>query len=325
MRSWGVEMRFDANKEHEVGRAIRMAEMKTREVLSGFDIAEDILRTRPKREERTRAGAVDRLEEAVLALRNQAKVANDVEMTAAANQAGRLWDEAESLRWQLAMSAMRIARGEARKLSCTLMAEEDLVQEGYIGLLRAARRYDPDRGIRFTTYARWWVRAQMTRALETAGRMVRLPGGAVEQLRNLQRAIERLDQAGVNYKLEDVAAEIGIDTNRAELLLSHRGIVSIDQPDEDGLKVGDRLPASGHRSDPHLNTSLLQELTHMESAMHRVLDERERYILSEHFGLRGRKARTMADIGKTMGLSRERVRQIESAALRRLRSNIASN
>jgi RNA polymerase primary sigma factor len=317
-------MRFDSEKEQEVGRAIRMAEMSTREVLAGFDVAETILRARPKREERTRAGAVDRLEEAVMALRTTAKQLQDAEMMAAANQAGRHWDEAESLRWQLAMSAMRIARGEARKLSCSLMAEEDLVQEGYIGLLRAARRFDPDRGIRFTTYARWWVRAQMTRALETAGRMVRLPGGAVEQLRNLQRAMERLDQAGIDYKLEDVAAEIGVDKKRAELLLSHKGIVSIDQPDADGLKVGDRLPTSGGRSDPHVNTSLLEELAHMESAMNRVLDERERYILSEHFGLRGRNARTMADIGKTMGLSRERVRQIESAALRRLRNNIGT-
>ncbi len=317
-------MRFDAEQEQEVGRAIRMAEMSAREVLAGFDVAEDILRARPKREERTRAGAVDRLEEAVLALKNTAKRTKDPETVAAANQAGRLWDEAESLRWQLAMSAMRIARGEARKLSCSLMAEEDLVQEGYIGLLRAARRFDPDRGIRFTTYARWWVRAQMTRALETAGRMVRLPGGAVEQLRNLQRAMERLDQAGIDYSLEEVAAEIGIDKKRAQLLLSHKGIVSIDQPDEDGLKVGDRLPTSSGRSDPHVNTSLLEELSHMESAMDRVLDERERYILCEHFGLRGRNARTMADIGKTMGLSRERVRQIESAALRRLRNNIGA-
>ena len=162
----------------------------------------------------------------------------------------------------------------------------------------------------------------MTRALETAGRMVRLPGGAVEQLRNLQRAMERLDQAGIDYKMEDVAAEIGIDIQRANLLLSHRGIVSIDQPDDDGLKVGDRIPTQSERSNPHNNASLIEELGHMESAMNRVLDERERYILSEHFGLHGKDARTMADIGKTMGLSRERVRQIEGAALRRLRNNI---
>jgi RNA polymerase sigma factor (sigma-70 family) len=315
-------MRFDAEKEQEVGRAIRMAEMRTREALSGLDSAEAILRARPKREERTRAGAVDRLEQAVLQIRNEAARTNDPELQAYANEASRAWAEAEVLRWQLAMSAMRIARGEARKLTCSLMAEEDLVQEGYIGLLRAARRYDPDRGIRFTTYARWWVRAQMTRALETAGRMVRLPGGAVEQLRNIQRAMERLDQAGVKYSIEDVAKEIGIDKQRAELLLSHRGIVSIDQPDEDGLRVSDRLPTQATHADPHLNASLIEELTHMEDAIDKVLDERERYIVCEHFGIRGRSARTMADIGKTMGLSRERVRQIESAALKRLRNNI---
>ena len=174
-------MRFDADQERNTGRAIRMAEMKTREVLAGIDSAEAILRARPKREERTRAGAIDRLEQAVLSVRSEARRTREPELVESANQASRHWDEAESLRWQLAMSARRIARGEARKLTCSLMAEEDLVQEGYIGLLRAARRYDPDRGIRFTTYARWWVRAQMTRALETAGRMVRLPGGAVEQ------------------------------------------------------------------------------------------------------------------------------------------------
>jgi RNA polymerase sigma factor (sigma-70 family) len=318
----GVGMRFDAEQEQKVGRAIRMAEMCTRDVLFGLDSAEAILRARPNREERTRAGAVDRLEQAVLAVKNQAKRSRDPELVAIATQASRHWDEAEALRWQLAMSAMRIARGEARKLACTLMAEEDLVQEGYIGLLRAARRFDTDRGIRFTTYARWWVRAQMTRALETAGRMVRLPGGAVEQLRNLQRAMERMDQAGIDYKLKDVAAEVGIDTQRANLLLSHRNIVSIDQPDDDGLKVGDRIPSQSVRSNPHNNASLIEELGHMESAMNRVLDERERYILSEHFGLHGKDARTMADIGKTMGLSRERVRQIEGAALRRLRNNI---
>jgi RNA polymerase sigma factor (sigma-70 family) len=315
-------MRFDADEEKKTGRAIRMAEMKTREVLAGIESAEAILRARPKREERTRAGAVDRLEQAVLSVRGEARRTQEPELVDLANQASRHWDEAESLRWQLAMSARRIARGEARKLTCSLMAEEDLVQEGYIGLLRAARRYDPDRGIRFTTYARWWVRAQMTRALETAGRMVRLPGGAVEQLRNLQRIMERMDHAGIAYSLEDVAAEIGIDKARAELLLSHRGIVSIDQPDDDGLKVGDRLPSSGGRVDPHDNASLIQEITQMHDALDRVLDERERYILTEHFGLNGRNARTMADIGKTMGLSRERVRQIECAALRRLRNNI---
>jgi RNA polymerase sigma factor (sigma-70 family) len=315
-------MRFDGDQEKDIAREIRDAEYQVREALSGIDSAEEILRVRPKRQERTRAGAVDRLQQAVLTIQNQARATKDPETVEAATSASHHWDRAEALRWQLAMSARRIARGEARKLACSLMAEEDLIQEGYIGLLRAARRYDPDRGIRFTTYARWWVRAQMTRALETAGRMVRLPGGAVEQLRNLQRAMERLDRKGIGYELQDVAAEIGIDKKRAQLLLSHRGIVSIDQPDDDGLRVADRLPNHGPRIDPHANAQLLEAISQLEAALEDVLDERERYILEEHYGLGGSGARTMADIGKTMGLSRERVRQIESAALKRLRSTI---
>jgi len=315
-------MRYDGDQERDVAREIRDAEHKVRDALCGIDAAEDILRQRPKREERTRAGAVDRLQQAVLTIQTEARKTKHPETVKAATEASMHWDRAEALRWQLAMSARRIARGEARKLSCSLMAEEDLVQEGYIGLLRAARRYDPDRGIRFTTYARWWVRAQMTRALETAGRMVRLPGGAVEQLRNLQRAMERLDRKGIGYDLQDVAEEVGIDKNRAQLLLSHRGIVSIDQPDDDGLRVADRLPNQGPRIDPHLNAALLESIAQLHTAFKDVLDERERYILTEHYGLGESTARTMADIGKTMGLSRERVRQIECSALKRLRSTI---
>ena len=102
-------MRFDAEKEQEVGRAIRLAEMRAHEAIAGLDSAEAILRARPKREERTRAGAVDRLEQAVLAIRNEAARTRDPELFAYANAASRAWDDAESLRWQLAMSAMRIA------------------------------------------------------------------------------------------------------------------------------------------------------------------------------------------------------------------------
>ncbi len=313
-------LRITAEEERDLARRIRTAEREARGAIAGIDEAEEILRQRPTRTERTRAGAVDRLIAAVEACGEAAK--RDPELVPEVRQARRQLAEAESLRWELAMSAIRIARGEARKLACSLMSEEDLVQEGYIGLLRAAKRFDPDRGIRFSTYARWWVRAQMTRALETTGRMVRLPGGAVEQIRNLQQAAERLDRQGDDWTLDDLAAEVGIERARAHLLLSQGGVVSIDQQDDDGLCVGDRLHSHGRNVDPSINAIRLQSMELVKGAFGEVLDERERYILLNHYGLNGKDARTMADIGKSMGLSRERVRQIEVGALSRLRQTI---
>ena len=227
--------RWTAEQERQAGREIREAERTALDAVRGIAQADAILGSRPRRTERTRAGEVSRLEHAIAVVWAASK--GEAALRDRARRAKAAWEEAENLRWNLAMSGRRIAHGEARKLAGPFMDEADLVQEGYIGLLRAAKRFDPERGIRFSTYARWWVRAQMTRAIDHTGRPVRLPGCAVEQTRNLRKAIKRFEDIGAEFNVGDLAGEVGIDKKRAEFLLSQGQTVSLDQPVDDGPRA----------------------------------------------------------------------------------------
>jgi RNA polymerase nonessential primary-like sigma factor len=308
-----------AQEEKDLARAILGAESGAREALHSFEQAQTIILRRPERQERTRAGEIERLEEAIEAMWQASR--SEPSLRQSARYAKEAWSKAEGLRWRLAMSGRRIAHGEARKLTGPFMSEEDLVQEGYIGLLRAAKRFDPDRGIRFSTYARWWVRAQMTRAIDHTGRPIRLPGCAVEQTRNLRRAMKRFEDNGKSFTLDDLAGEVGIDKARASLLLSQGKTISLEEPMDDGprprsLEGFMKDDDTAHPDDRAIRG---QELQRMRDAFAEILTERQQYVLTRRYGLDDEEFRTLSTVGKEMGLSRERVRQIEREALARLR------
>ncbi len=309
-------MPWTFEEEVQTAERIRAAETRLRALLSDIPAARPILTLRPTRVERTRGGEVERL-----------KVAVDVAVAAAqksarlrskALAARRVLAELERDQWDLAMSARTVAHVEARRLRNPLVSAEDLIQEGYIGLLRAAQRFDAERNIRFATYARWWVRAQIIRSIETKGRMVRLPGGAVEMIRKIRTIRQRYAQEGRTVDIDTLAHETRLERQRvAELLQLEGGLhgQDVDPDNEDNP-----IQLHDERELPDEAIGRQEAFDHVMRFVDSKLDERERRILEQRYGLVGDDHRTMSDIGEELGISRERVRQIQSAALAYLRS-----
>jgi RNA polymerase primary sigma factor len=225
----------------------------------------------------------------------------------------------DEARERLVRFNLRLALSIARRYAGRGLPLEDLMQEGTLGLLRAAERYDPDLGYRFSTYATWWIRQAVRRALVEQGRSVRLPEHLVGLLGRLQRAALAIEQRmGRPATAAELAEALETTVEKVEAALKASLMpASLDAPvTEDGATlaevVADEGPTAGEVAEDRALRSAVRE------ALDKLTD-RERLVVELRHGLDGKPPRTLAEVGEALHISRERARQLEAQALRKLR------
>jgi RNA polymerase primary sigma factor len=226
----------------------------------------------------------------------------------------------EAAKKQLIESNLRLVMAITRNYTKANVPLLDLIQEGNLGLIRAVEKFDYRLGYKLSTYATWWIRQAITRALADQGRTIRLPVHVADQVRRLLRARRQLAQ---KLNREPTLAELARETQQSEervreLLELVENPVSLETPVGDGESLYGDLIEDVHALAPHEQSAQQARGRELAGALDQ-LNPRMRRVLSLRFGLDGESPQTLEEVGTQLGITRERVRQLETRALRELR------
>ncbi len=224
-------------------------------------------------------------------------------------------------RAQMVRSNLRLVVKIARDYQGLGLPLLDLISEGNIGLMKAVERFDPKKGGKLSTYAAWWIKQSIKRALANQSKTIRLPVHLVDKISKIRRvAIQMSEELGREPTDDELAEEIGMSAAKvSQLKTAAIRPASLDAPigDEDSTEFGE-IVGDAEASDPF---ELLRDkdLRDEVGDLLDVLDDRERKIINSRFGLDGQKPKTLEEVGEKFGVTRERIRQLQNIALHKMR------